>query len=74
MVLRSCFVVYSLGRVQLPCIPWWTVAHQAPLSIGFSRQEYQSGLPFPTSGFDPGIKPASHILQVDSLPLSPWEG
>ena len=38
----------------------WTVAHQAPLSVGFSRQEYWSGLPFPTPGdlSDPGIKPA----------------
>ena len=39
----------------------WTVAHQAPLSMGFSRQEYWSGLPFPSSGDlpDPGIKPGS---------------
>ena len=39
----------------------WTVAHQAPLSMGFSRQEYWSGLPCPPPGDlpDPGIKPAS---------------
>ena len=39
----------------------WTVAHQAPLSMGFFRQEYWSGLPFPPSGdfLDPGIEPAS---------------
>ena len=39
----------------------WTVAHQAPLSVGFSRQEYWSGLPFPSPGHlpDPGIKPTS---------------
>ena len=39
----------------------WTVAHQAPLSMEFSRQEYWSGLPFPTPGDlpDPGIKPTS---------------
>ena len=39
----------------------WTVAHQASLSTGFSRQEYWSGLPFPLSGdlLDPGIKPVS---------------
>ena len=39
----------------------WTVAHQAPLSIGFSRQEYWSGLPFPSTGYlpQPRIKPAS---------------
>ena len=42
----------------------WTVACQAPLSLGFSRQEYWSGLPFPSSGHlpDPGIKPTSPAL------------
>ena len=42
----------------------WTVVYQAPLSMGFSRQEYQSGLPFPSPGDlpDPGIKPASPAL------------
>ena len=46
----------------------WTLAHQVPLSMGFSRQEYQSGLPFPPPGDlpDPGIKPVSPALQVDS--------
>ena len=50
----------------------WTVAHQAPLSKKFSRQEYWSGLPFPSPGDlpDPGIKPVSPALQADSLPLS----
>ena len=50
----------------------WTVARQAPLSMGFSRQEHWSGLPFPSPGDlpDSGIQPASPILQVDSLPLS----
>ena len=50
----------------------WTVAHQAPLSVGFPRQEYWSGLPFPSPGDlpDPGIEPSSPELQVDSLPLS----
>ena len=50
----------------------WTVACQAPLSRGFSRQEYWSGLPFPSPGDLPdlGIKPTSPALQVDSLPLS----
>ena len=48
----------------------WTAAHQAPLSMGFSRQEYQSGLPGPTPGDlpDPRIEPASPALQADSLP------
>ena len=44
----------------------WTVAHQAPLSMGFSRQEYQSGLPFPPPGNlpNPGIKPASPVAPL----------
>ena len=51
----------------------WTVARQAPLSVGFSRQEYWSGLPFPSPGDlpDPGIKPRSPALQADSLPAEP---
>ena len=50
------------------------VARQAPLSMGFSRQEYWSGLPFPPPGDlpDPGIEPTSPALQADSLPLSHW--
>ena len=52
--------VKSLSRVQLFAIPW-AVAYQAPLSKGFSRQEYWSGLPFLSSGDlpDPGIEPGS---------------
>ena len=48
----------------------WTVARQAPLSMGFSRQEYWGGLPLPSPGdlCDPGIKPMSPALQVDFLP------
>ena len=48
----------------------WTVACQAPLSMGFSRQEYWIGLPFPSPGElpDPGIKPRSPALQADALP------
>ena len=48
----------------------WTVACQAPLSVGFSRQEFWSGLPFPspTDLPDPGIEPESSELQADSLP------
>ena len=51
------------------CDPW-TVARQAPLSMGFSRQEYWSALPFPSPGDlpDPGIKTRSPALQADSLP------
>ena len=52
--------VKSLSRVQHFVTPW-TVAHQAPPSMGFSRQEYWNGLPFPSPGHlpDPGIKPTS---------------
>ena len=51
----------------------WTVAHQAPLSMGFSRQENWSGLPFPSPGdlLKPGIDPGSPSLQADSLPCEP---
>ena len=64
---------YMLSCVQFFGTPW-TVAHQAPLSIEFSKQEYRSGLPFPIPGDlpDPGIKPKSPVslaLQADSLPL-----
>ena len=50
----------------------WPVAHQAPLSIGFPKQEYWSGLPFPSPGdlTDPEIKPTPPDWQGDSLPLS----
>jgi len=50
----------------------WIVAHQVPLSMGFPRQKYWSGLPFPSSEDfpDPGIKPASLTLQVVALLLS----
>ena len=48
----------------------WTVARQAPLSMGFSRQEYWSELPFPSPGdlSNPGIEPMTPALQADSLP------
>ena len=51
----------------------WTVAHQAPLSMEFSRQVYWNGLPFPTPGDlpDPGIEPGSPALQEDSLSSEP---
>ena len=56
-------VLSHFSYVQLFVTPW-TVAHQAPLSMGFSRQTYQSGLPFPSPGHlpDPGIKTASPAL------------
>ena len=62
----------SLSRVRLFVTPW-TVAHQIPLSMGFSRQEYWSGLPFPSPGDlpDPGIEPRSPTLQADALTSEP---
>ena len=51
----------------------WIVAHQAPLSMEFSKQEYRSGLPFPSPGDlpDPGIEPRTSALQADSLSSEP---
>ena len=61
--------VKSLSRVRFFVTPW-TVAYQAPPSVGFSRQEYWSGLPFPSPGDLPnsGIEPRPPTLQADSLP------
>ena len=63
--------VKSFSRVPLFVTPW-TVAYQAPPSMGFSRQEYCSGLPFPFLGDlpDPGIEPGSPEFQADALTLS----
>ena len=65
--MLSCF-----SHIQLFVTPW-TVAHKSPLSMGFSRQEYWSGLPFPTPGDLPnsGIKPRSPASQVSSLLSEP---
>jgi len=51
----------------------WTIAHQGTLSVGFFRQEYWSGLPFPSLADlpNPGIKPPSPALQADSLSTEP---
>ena len=64
--------VKTLSRVPLFVTPW-TVAYQAPLSMGFSRQEYWSGLPFPSPGDlpDPGIEPRSPAFQADALTTEP---
>ena len=50
--------------------PLWTVAHQTPLSMGLTRQEYWSGLPLPSQGYLPntGNEPRCSALQADSLP------
>ena len=64
--------VKSLSRVQLFETPW-TVAYQAPPSMGFSWQECWSGLPFPSPGDLPnsGIEPGSPTLQADALRSEP---
>ena len=64
------------GLVAKSCLTLatpWTVACQAPLSMGFSRQDYWSGLPFPPPGDlpDPGIRLGSPTLEADSLPSEP---
>ena len=68
-----------LAQLKITCISFaraqcvqlfeilWTIVHQIPLSMGFFRQEFWSGLPFP----DPGIEPASAALQAYSLPAEP---
>ena len=68
-----CVCVCAVNHVQL-CNPM-TAAHQAPLSMKFSRQEYWSWLPFPFPGDlpDPGVKPRSPALQADPLPSEPPE-
>ena len=74
--MKPCLFLWLLllnhySRVQF-CAVLWIVVHQAPLSMGFSRQEYWSGFPIPSPGDlpDPGIEPKSPALQADSLPLS----
>ena len=64
--------VKSLSHVRLFVTPW-TAAYQAPLSMGFSRQEYWSRLPFSSPGDlpDPGIESRSPALQADALIKSP---
>ena len=63
---------WSLSCVQLCEIPW-TTAHQTPLSMEFSRQEYWSGVPFPSPGghLDAGIETGSLAWQAVSLPPEP---
>ena len=70
-IILACLLSH-FGRIQL-FATLWTVARQAPLSMGFSRQEYWSGLPCPPPGDlpDPEIKPRSPALQAHSLPAEP---
>ena len=70
-----CYYIGGGGlvtKLYLTLVTPWTIAHQAPLSMGFSRQEYWGGLPLPSPEHlpNPGIKPVSPAWQADSLPLS----
>ena len=67
-----CSHIVSCSVISDSVTPW-TVAHQAPLSMEFSRQKYWSGLPFLSPGNlpNPEIEPRSHVLQADSLPSEP---
>ena len=69
--MHEC-VFSRFSHVQLFATPW-TVTRQAPLSLGFSRQEYQSGLPCPPPGIEP-LSPVAPALQTYFLPLSHWGG
>ena len=71
-VFRVKVKVKLLGSVRLFATPWG-VAYQDPPSMGFSRQEYWSGLPFPSPGDlpNPGIEPGSPALRADALPSEP---
>ena len=62
-----------VAKLCLTLVIPWTVAHQAPLPRGFSSQEYQSVLPFPSPGdlSNPGIKLGSPAFQADALPTEP---
>ena len=70
IIIMICMVkVKSFSHVRLSVTPW------TPLSMGFSRQKYWSGLPFPSPGnlSQPGIEPRSPTLQADALPSKPPE-
>ena len=71
-VVREKVKVKPLSSVRLFATPW-TVAYQAPPSMEFSKQEYWSGLPFPSPGDLPnlGIEPGSPALQADTLLSEP---
>ena len=70
--MKTVKVKWSRSVVSHSVSPW-TIAHRAPPSMEFSRQEYWSGLPFPSPGGlpDPGIGPRSPALQANTLPSEP---
>ena len=69
MVIAFAFVFFLVAKLCPTLVTPWTVARQAPLSMGFPRQEYWSGLPFPSPGDlpDPATEPGSPALQANSL-------
>ena len=72
VIIGNYTLLYLSGLVAKSCLTVatpWTVVHRTPLYIGFSRQEYWSGQPFPSPGHlpKPGIEPGSPALQADSL-------
>ena len=71
-IVKMKLKMKSLSHVRLLVTPW-TVAYQSPQSMKFSRQEYWSGLPFPSPGDlpDRGIEPGSPALQADALLSEP---
>ena len=74
-IAKDCIHCFCERCCCLVAKSWtlWTVAHQAPLSMEFPRQEYRSGLPFPSPGDlpDTGIEPTSPALQADFFFFSP---
>ena len=73
MGIKSLVLGVLVTKLCLTLETPWSIACQAPLSMGFPKQEYWSGLPFPSPGDlrDPGIEPRSLALQADSLPSEP---
>ena len=74
LLLKAGRIVYGEVAQSCPTLATpWTVAYQASPSMGFSRQEYWSGLPFPSPGDlpDPGIEPGSPALEADTLTSEP---
>ena len=73
MGIKSLVLGVLVTKLCLTLETPWSIACQAPLSMGFPKQEYWSGLPFPSPGDlrDPRIEPRSLALQADSLPSEP---
>ena len=70
--VKTVFVLFSCSGMSYSLVTLWSIAHQAPLSTEFSRQQYWNELPFPSPGdvSNLGVKPAYPPLQMDSLLLS----